>query len=78
MPTACRPEAREVASRGIGQYADSRRRAQIQARHAMQTIAAGLQARRRTPADQAQTMASAIHAAELQLPEAWLPYVVTR
>jgi hypothetical protein len=75
---AARAEAREVASRGIGQYADKRRRAQIQARHALQTIAAGLQARLRTPADQTQTMASAIHAAQLQLPEAWLPYVVTR
>jgi len=75
---AARAEAREVASRGIGQYADRRRRAQIQARRALQAIAAGLEARQLTPAAQAQTMASAIHAAELQLPEAWLPYVVSR
>jgi hypothetical protein len=71
-----RAEARKVASRGVGQYADRRRHAQIQARRALQAIAAGLDARRLTPA--AQTMASAIHAAELQLPEAWLPYVVSR
>ena len=75
---AARAEAREVASRGIGQYADRRRHAQIQARRALQAIAAGLEARQLTPAAQAQTMASAIHAAELQLPEAWLPYVVSR
>ena len=75
---AARAEARATASQGIGQYADKRRRAQIQARHALQTIAAGLEARQLTPAVQAQTMAAAIHAAELQLPDAWLPYVVSR
>lgn len=75
---AARTQARAAASEGIGQYADKRRRAQIQARHALQTIAAGLKARQLTPAVQAQAMASAIHAAELQLPEAWLPYVVSR
>jgi hypothetical protein len=75
---AGRAEARATASQGIGQYADKRRRAQIQARHALQSIAAGLQARQLTPAAQAQTMAAAIHAAELQLPEAWLPYVMSR
>ncbi len=75
---AARTQARAEASQGVGQYADRRRRAQLQARRALQTIAAGLNARRLTPAVQAQAMASAIHAAELQLPEAWLPYVVSR
>ena len=75
---AARAEARAADSQGIGQYADKRRRAQIQARHALQTIAAGLKARQLTPAAQAQTMAAAAHAAELQLPDAWLPYVVSR
>jgi len=75
---AVRAEARATASQGIGQYADRRRRAQIQARHALQTIAAGLEARQLTPAVRAQTIAAAIHAAELQLPDAWLPYVVSR
>jgi hypothetical protein len=78
MLKAGRAEARATASAGIGQYADKRRRAQIQARHALQTIAAGLKARQLTPAAQAQTMNAAIHAAELQLPDAWLPYVVSR
>jgi hypothetical protein len=75
---AARADARATASQGIGQYADKRRHAQIQARHALQAIAAGLKARQLAPAAQAQAMMSAVHAAELQLPEAWLPYVVSR
>ena len=78
MLKAGRAEARAAASQGIGQYADKRRHAQIQARHALQAIAAGLRTRELAPAVQAQAMASAIHAAELQLPDAWLPYVVSR
>ncbi|HMB79613.1 MAG TPA: hypothetical protein VKI43_06080 [Vicinamibacterales bacterium] len=73
-----RAAARASASQGIGQYADKRRHAQIQARHALQAIAAGLKQRQLAPAMRSQAMASAIHAAELQLPEAWLPYVVSR
>ncbi len=68
-------EARAAARQGIGQWVDKRRHAQIEARHALQAIAAGLNARQLAPAAQAQAMASAIHAAELQLPDAWLAYV---
>ena len=75
---AHRAEARVSENRGIGQYADRRRQAQIQARHALQTIAAGLRERQLAPAAQARVMADAARAAELQLPEAWLPYVVSR
>ncbi len=75
---AARTDARATASQGIGQYADKRRHAQIEARHALQTIATGLKARQLAPVVQAQALASAAHAAELQLPEAWLPYVVSR
>lgn len=78
MLKAERAEARATASQGIGQYADKRRHAQIQARHALQSIAAELRARRLAPLAQALAMDSAIHAAELQLPDAWLPYVVSR
>jgi hypothetical protein len=60
------------------QYVDRRRHAQIAARHALQQIASGLKARQLAPAIQAQVMDAAIHAAELQLPEAWLPFVVSR
>ena len=78
MLKADRSEARSSAVQGIGQYEDKRRRAQIAARHALQQIASGLQARQLAPALQAEVLASAIHAAELQLPEAWLPFVVSR
>jgi hypothetical protein len=61
-----------------GKFGDRRRQAQIAARHALQRIAATLTARKATRADHAREMASAIHAAELQLPESWLPFVVSR
>jgi hypothetical protein len=73
-----RSEARASAVQGIGQYVDKRRRAQIAARHALQAVAAGLKARALAPALEAQVMAAAAHAAELQLPDAWLPFVVSR
>jgi hypothetical protein len=73
-----RLEARTTASQGIGRYADKRRQAQIAARRALQTIAAGLKTRQLTPAAQSHVLAAAAHAAELQLPDAWLPYVVSR
>ncbi len=75
MLKAERSEARAAARQGIGQWVDKRRHAQIEARHALQAIAAGLNARQLAPAAQAQAMASAIHAAELQLPDTWLAYV---
>jgi hypothetical protein len=64
-----------------GRFADRRRQAQIAARHALQRIAAGLagnNAYRATSADREREIAAAIHAAELQLPESWLPFVVCR
>ena len=61
-----------------GMLTHRRRQAQIAARHALQRIAAALAARRATRADHSRVMAAAIHAAELQLPESWLPFVVGR
>jgi hypothetical protein len=78
MLKAERSESRAAASQGIGQYLDKQRHAQIEARHALQAIAASLKARQLAPGLQAQPMASAIHAAELQLPDVWLPFVVSR
>jgi hypothetical protein len=78
MLKAERSSARGSAVQGLGQWVDKRRHAQIAARHALQEIAAGVKARQLAPAIHAQVMASAIHAAELQLPEAWLPFVVSR
>jgi len=60
----------DVRRQTAGSCEDRRRRAQLDARHALQTIAATLRARGLTPSE--------MHAAELQLPESWLPYVVSR
>lgn len=60
-----RGEARRQARVGVGQYVDRRRHAQIAARHALQRLGEGLRT-------------EGLHAAELQLPEAWLPFVASR
>ena len=73
-----RSAARVAARTGVGTFVDKRHQAQIAARHALQTIAAGLAARRADPSEHVFVMATAIHAAELQLPESWLPFVVSR
>jgi hypothetical protein len=64
-----------------GKFADRRRQAQLAARHALQQIASGFGRNgswKPTGADHEREIAAAIHAAELQLPEAWLPFVVAR
>jgi hypothetical protein len=73
-----RAAARAAMQVGVGPFVDRRRQAQITARHALQSIAAGLTARRPAPADRDRVMTAAFHAAELQLPESWLPFVVAR
>jgi hypothetical protein len=62
----------------VGRFVHKRRRAQIAARHALQTIAAGLRGHRLDATERDREMAMAIRAAELQLPDAWLPFVVAR
>jgi hypothetical protein len=59
-----RVQARQLGL-GTAVFADRRRRAQIAARHALQRLGNGLESR-------------GFHAAELQLPEAWLPFVGSR
>jgi hypothetical protein len=73
-----RAGARVVALQGAGRFVDKRRHAQIEARHALQAIADGLKSRQLAATDRDRAMALAIHAAELQLPEAWLPFVIAR
>jgi hypothetical protein len=60
-----RAEARQQMSVGVHRFEHKRRHAQIAARHALQRLGAGLEMR-------------GLHAAELQLPEAWLPFVASR
>ena len=78
MLKAERAAARAVRRAGVEPYTDRRRQAQIAARHALQAIAAGLKTRQLAPSDCERVLASALHAAELQLPEAWLPFVTSR
>jgi len=70
-----RIEVRRQARVSVARYADKRRHAQIAARHALQQIAFGLATRRHEPVTRE---LDAIHAAELQLPDSWLPFVVAR
>jgi hypothetical protein len=63
---------------GVGRHTEKLRHAQIAARHALEDIAAGLHARKAAGAERERVMSSAFHAAELQLPEAWLPFVISR
>jgi hypothetical protein len=81
-----RSTARAASITGIRQFVDRRRRAQIEARHALQRLAEGLRARLASgdltrhawSRERAQALAGIAHAAELQLPESWLPFVVAR
>jgi hypothetical protein len=76
--------ARAAFLSGTGQFIDKRRQAQIAARHALQRIAADLQVRDASggrvtsESERLKSLAAAAHAAELQLPDAWLPFVMAR
>jgi hypothetical protein len=69
---------RALSKTGSARFADKRRHAQIAARHALDRIAAGLRSRGVREPQRCSPIADAIHAAELQLPEAWIPFVVSR
>lgn len=78
-----RQDARTQARKGAGHYIERRRKAQIEARHQLARIFQGLKSRRLVDAPNAacarqQAVAAATRAAELQLPESWLPFVVAR
>lgn len=72
-----RAAARAVSRTGAGRFADRRRQAQIAARHALRMASVG-QPRQAGAGDGGLASLAAIHAAELQLPESWLPFVVAR
>ena len=74
-----RERSQEVDRQGVGLYAHRARRAQMAARRELQRIAAALDdAPGFERSARARMIASAIHAAELQLPDSWLPFVVSR
>ena len=70
--------ARAEARLGAGEFVDRRRRAQIEARRVLHSVFERLRARQLPASLREQQFASATHAAELQLPDAWLPFVVSR
>jgi len=70
--------ARATARASTPSYVGARRHAQIQARHALEQIASGLKTRGLAAPGRDRALFEAVHAAELQLPEAWLPFVVAR
>ncbi|HEX7797161.1 MAG TPA: hypothetical protein VF456_22525 [Vicinamibacterales bacterium] len=73
-----RAVSRVAARAGVGQYVDKRRQAQIAARSVLERIVIGLRERNATSAERDRVLTTATHAAELQLPEAWLPFVMSR
>ena len=76
---ADRAAARNAAlATPAGARVDKRRHGQIAARRALQEIAARLRARHVAKADLDRAMATAFHAAELQLPDSWIPFVMSR
>ena len=79
MLKADRAAARRAAlATPAGARVDKRRQGQIAARDALQQIVAELHARRVANADCDRAIASAFHAAELQLPDSWIPFVMSR
>jgi hypothetical protein len=77
-----REEARVAARAGAGKYVEKRRRAQMDARHQLAHIFQGLKERRLVERGRftaaGLALDAATRAAELQLPESWLPFVVSR
>ena len=73
-----RTTSRGVLLQSAAQFADRRRRAQMAARHALQSILAVRPARVSASGVYDRSIAAALHAAELQLPESWLPFVSAR
>lgn len=71
---------RTAARQAMPAHTIGRQRAQIEARHVLQQVAIGLKARglAADPAARRRAIFEAVHAAELQLPESWLPFVVSR
>jgi hypothetical protein len=73
-----RATIRAGAVAGAGRFEVRRRQAQVAACHALQGVVSGIRPRGSVTPEESRVFAAAVHAAELQLPEAWLPFVVAR
>jgi hypothetical protein len=75
---AIRAADRVARRAGGGDLSERRRRAQVAARHMLRMLEAGLHNRLGSEGHRARTLAAIPHVAELQFPESWLPFVVSR
>jgi len=73
---AARATVRASAVNGSGRFEVRRREAQMAARRLLQRIVPGVRRPGAVTAAEVRAFASAVHAAELQLPDSWLPFVV--
>jgi hypothetical protein len=71
---AARTEARVIH----GGFDERRRRAQIAARHALRDAVSMRRTAMVSAVERERIIAAAVHAAELQLPAAWLPFVMAK
>jgi hypothetical protein len=73
-----RAQSRAAMQSGMGRFDARRRKAIIAARGALRQWIGGVRARGAAKPEERRALAMAMHAAELQLPEAWLPFVISR
>jgi hypothetical protein len=75
-----RVEARTAARSGTGAFVEKRRRAQIEARHALARVLQGLKERQMLRIDDArrESAPASRRGADLALPASWLPFVVSQ
>jgi hypothetical protein len=80
MLKAAHRQAKAVAGTRPAAFAERRHRAQMAARRALQSVISRAGAGKNAPLsdDRARVIAAALRAAELQLPESWIPFVVAR
>jgi len=75
---ATRLAERAAERQGIGRFEDARRQAQIAARHALGRVMEELKTRGALASGRTPLPAHAVRAMELQLPDSWLPFVMSR
>jgi hypothetical protein len=78
MLRAERQAARTAARVSSGGFETRIRRAQIAARHALRDAVSIKRTAAFPPAERERVISAAVHAAELQLPVSWLPFVMAR
>jgi len=73
-----RTTVREKMMEGAGRFELRRRQALIAARHALKSAVDHVKGRNGSRVQQSRAFTMAMHAVELQFPEAWVPFIVAR